>query len=116
MQTSLDELVHPGQIEGRVTDKHSKDPLPGVTVVAARSIVTPAPVSENTITGDDGRYAISGLPPGDYIVSIYYGDRQFEILHVAVQTHRTSVVDWAFDQTAPAEQENRSRWTPVMRP
>ena len=55
-----------GAIEGRVTDRATKDPLPGVTVIAT-GIGEP----QTAITDGDGAYKISDLLPGSYDVTFY---------------------------------------------
>jgi len=58
--------VTTGAIEGRVTDRMTKDPLAGVTVIAT-GIGEP----QTAITDGDGAYKITDLLPGAYDVTFY---------------------------------------------
>jgi outer membrane receptor protein involved in Fe transport len=66
-----------GAIQGVVTD--GKDPLGGVTVI----VTSPGSAPQDAITDEDGSYKITGLVPGTYRVSFYFGDSSVE--HDAVQ-------------------------------
>jgi len=59
-----------GAIHGIVCDKVSGEPLVGATVVATSPALTGEQV---TITDERGRFAIPGLPPGAYTITLYYG-------------------------------------------
>jgi TonB-dependent starch-binding outer membrane protein SusC len=59
-------------VSGMVTDK-SGAPLPGVTVVVKGTTI-------GTITGSDGRYLISNIPPGAALVFSFVGMRTQEII------------------------------------
>ncbi len=65
--TAHAQSVTTGAIEGRITDKISKEPLPGVTVIASGA--TPEP--QTAITDGDGVYKITELLPGEYQVVFY---------------------------------------------
>ena len=60
-------LAQEGAIAGRVVDTDG-EPLPGATVELRRGPASPEPRLE--VTDLEGRYRISGLPPGTYSVLI----------------------------------------------
>jgi len=51
-----------GAIQGQVKDKKTKEPLPGVTVIATSPALAQ---TQTAITDDKGYYKIDDLPPGD---------------------------------------------------
>lgn len=59
-------------LSGRVTDAVTRDPLVGATVRAARVGDPPDRVAAGAITGRDGGYRFSSLPPGRYRVTATY--------------------------------------------
>jgi iron complex outermembrane receptor protein len=73
-----------GQLSGRVTG-NSDRPVSGVTVV-----INEAAVAE--ITDDNGRYVLTGLPPGSYTVSFSLGDNSQEA-QVTIEAGRTAKLD-----------------------
>ena len=79
-----------GSIEGTVTDPNGAA-IKGATVTAT----SPNLISAKTATtGDDGRYQIPALPPGNYKVSINAGGfAKFESGDVGVNLGRTSTAD-----------------------
>src|SRR5688572_4889257 len=52
-----------GAIAGRVVEAKSKEPMPGVSVTARGTI------EQTAFTDEDGRYKITELPPGEYVVA-----------------------------------------------
>ncbi|MBE7448441.1 MAG: TonB-dependent receptor [Kofleriaceae bacterium] len=58
-----------GAIRGVVTDAASGEPLYGVTIV-----VTAGGVTDTVISEDDGSYRASGLPPGEALVTFFFGN------------------------------------------
>ena len=79
-----------GSLEGLVTDPNGAA-IKGATVTAT----SPNMISAKTATtGDDGRYQIPALPPGNYKVSINAGGfAKFESGDVGVNLGRTSTAD-----------------------
>jgi hypothetical protein len=68
-------------IEGIVTDGKTKRPLAGVTV----TVIDPASEGERTeLTDASGRYRITDLKPGRYLVRFYFSDVSIERPDVAV--------------------------------
>ena len=78
-----------GVIRGRVTDAQAGMGLAGVTVVATSPAM---PAAQTAITDETGTYAISGLPPGSYLVSYYYLDATVERNGIAVGVNRATPV------------------------
>src|SRR5437016_2679291 len=88
--SSMAQTITTGSIEGLVTDPNGAA-VKGATVTAT----SPNLISAKTAnTGDDGRYQILALPPGNYKVSINAGGfAKFESGVVAVNLGRTSTAD-----------------------
>ncbi|KAB2907387.1 MAG: TonB-dependent receptor plug domain-containing protein [Kofleriaceae bacterium] len=76
-----------GSIQGVVTDTSTGDALAGVTIV-----VTSGQVSQTAITEDDGSYRITGLMPGDYLVTFFFGDTTIERKNINVGVDKTTPV------------------------
>ena len=87
-----------GQILGEVTDAMDGAPLSGATVILKREATHTIVVGQ---TRADGRFAMSGLEPGDYALLIVLGDaseRQESVPVVAGQvTHVSSQMTLAPD-------------------
>src|SRR5438128_1748494 len=79
-----------GSIEGMVTDPNGAA-VKGATVTATSpNLIT----AKTATTGDDGRYQILALPPGNYKVAINAGGfAKFESAELAVNLGRTSTAD-----------------------
>src|SRR5262245_55386126 len=82
-------------IEGRVIDTATGQVLAGVTVVASGS------VAQTAITEDDGTYVMTGLAPGEYLVTFFFGELTIE-RRVIVGERRGVRVDQRIDTAAPA--------------
>lgn len=72
-------LPRTSAIEGRLTDEYG-DPVEGVTIrplrirfVSGRRRLVDVPSSGSSRTDDLGRYRVSGLQPGSYVVAAYVG-------------------------------------------
>jgi outer membrane receptor protein involved in Fe transport len=76
-----------GSIQGVVTDSASGEALAGVTVV-----VTSGQASQTAITEENGSYKITGLRPGDYLVTFFFGDTTIERKGVNVGVDKTTPV------------------------
>ena len=82
-----------GAIEGTVTDQASGKRLAGVTV----TVTSPALQGEQTeFTDETGHYIITELPPGEYMVRFYFGDKNVERPGVNLQADKTLAVNVAF--------------------
>ena len=76
-----------GAIQGRVTDTIAGDALSGVTVA-----VTGPSGSSTAITEDDGSYRVTGLAPGDYQMTFYFGDVTVARSGIRVGVNKTTPV------------------------
>ena len=65
--TAFGQSMTTGAVEGRVTDKGTKEPLVGVTVIATGA----SPEPQDALTDGDGIYKITDLLPGDYSITFY---------------------------------------------
>lgn len=90
--TQLDFAKLPGfTISGRVT--RGADGFPGVRV----SVGSDREWFGSATTDDDGRYAVRGIPPGEYIVSIEHGAKLDMIGYRAEQATRVADRDVSLD-------------------
>jgi hypothetical protein len=88
-----------GAVRGRIVDKQSKDPVVGATVV----VTGPALQGQQAqITDDAGSYEITNLPPGTYLITVYYADVTFSRPGVAVAVGKVPFVVVAVDTSVPA--------------
>lgn len=81
-----------GRIEGQVSRADGRG-VGGVTVVVSE-------LSLSAITGADGAFAFSGVPPGTYTVSFALGDRADGMSGVVVEAGKTARADKTVDWTA----------------
>lgn len=92
-----------GSITGTVTDKSSGAPQPGAIVEASRGAGT---VAGSAVSGDNGTYRITGLPPGSYSVTArYIGFKATSLGNVTVTGGGTVTVDLAIDPVVLTLQE-----------
>jgi hypothetical protein len=80
--SAQDAATTTGMVRGVVRDQSSGEPLIGATVVAT------SPALQGTqaaISDDRGEYRLPGLPPGDYVLTGYYGDAQVARPSVRIQ-------------------------------
>ena len=97
---ALPAAAQSGTISGRVTDRASGLGVAAATVEAS---IPPAIRGRTTITADDGRYSLGGLPAGTYVVVVRrLGQHLQRAENVAVRAGETSNVDIA---TSPVARE-----------
>jgi outer membrane receptor protein involved in Fe transport len=82
-----------GTILGRVTDKQTREPIIGTTVVLE-------PVRKSTTTGTDGQYRFTHLAPGNYTVRARYIGYKSLVTSVAVSADQEVTVDFALERSA----------------
>ncbi|HUH01820.1 MAG TPA: carboxypeptidase regulatory-like domain-containing protein [Kofleriaceae bacterium] len=69
-------------------------PLPGVTVVATSPALQG---SQAEITDSNGRYMITNLPPGTYLLWFYYSSAKVQVKDVEVRLGQAKVVNQSID-------------------
>ncbi|HVK89289.1 MAG TPA: TonB-dependent receptor [Kofleriaceae bacterium] len=83
-----------GSLRGVIRDKANGETAAGATVVAT----SPALQGEQVvITEADGQYFITSLPPGLYVLTVYYNDATFTRGNVLVQLGKEAVVNISID-------------------
>jgi len=88
-----------GKIAGRVVDKDTKEPLPGVNIVIEGTLMGAA-------TDEKGYYVILNVPVGTYSVRAQYiGYQTVTISNVRVHVNRTTEVNFQLQQTVIEGQE-----------
>ncbi len=89
-----------GGLRGIIRDKATGEPAIGATVVAT----SPALQGEQVaITEADGQYFITSLPPGIYVLTVYYSDATFSRSNVFIQVGKEAVVNVTVDTSASAD-------------
>ena len=79
----------PGRIEGRIS-RENGEAVGGVSIVLNETTAT-------AITGSDGRFAFSGVPPGRYSLTIALGENLMSIPDVDVAGGITTLVERTVD-------------------
>ncbi len=86
-----------GSLRGVVRDKSTGEPAVGATLVAT----SPSLLGEQVaISEDNGQYFLTSLPPGLYVLTVYYADAQFSRGNVLVQVGKEAVVNMAVESAA----------------
>lgn len=88
-----------GAVRGRVLDKKTKEPVIGATVVATGPALQG---QQAEITDESGNYEIQNLPPGQYVLTVYYNDAQFSRPNVIVELGKQAFVQVAIDTSTAA--------------
>jgi outer membrane receptor protein involved in Fe transport len=107
---ALAQSLTTGAVQGVVTDAANGEPLVAVTVVATSPALQGNQVA---ITDDSGRYKITNLPPGRYLITCYYSEltvqRTLDVSvnkttpgYVAVDTSKAVGEVIVIDSRAPA--------------
>ena len=83
-----------GSLRGVVRDKGTGEPAVGATLVAT----SPSLLGEQVAVSEDGgQYFLTSLPPGLYVITVYYADQQFSRGNVLIQVGKEAVVNMAVD-------------------
>jgi len=101
-----------GVVRGVIVDKATKDAVIGATV----SISGPALQGQQAeITDDNGGFTIASLPPGNYVLTVFYGTQQFSRPNVLIEVGKQAFVrvpiDTSIQTTEVIELEGR---TPIV--
>ncbi|MEZ4365901.1 MAG: TonB-dependent receptor [Kofleriaceae bacterium] len=91
-----------GAVKGQVKDQDGA-PLAGVVVTAASPSLQG---TQSAFTEDNGTYLLTGLPPGDYVISFFYGESQINKSGVNVGVAKTTSVFQTINTEAAAETIN----------
>ena len=86
-----------GQLRGVIRDKATGSAAVGATVVATSPSLQGEQVA---ITEDGGQYFITSLPPGLYVLTVYYADSTFSRGNVLIQVGKEAVVNVTVDSGA----------------
>ncbi|HEY1556243.1 MAG TPA: carboxypeptidase regulatory-like domain-containing protein [Kofleriaceae bacterium] len=104
-----------GAIQGVITDKTSGEKLAGATV----TVTSPAlgGQAQSQLTDENGFYKVNDLPPGIYLVTVFYGDVHIDVKEVPVGVGKVTPVYQAVDQTKMGgEQITITRPPPTIDP
>ena len=90
----------PANLRGTVTDPSGAN-VPGASV----TVTGPGGLARVVTTGNDGGYAISGLPPGTYTIRISApGFSLFESMQIELVATRTTIADAKLTITAEKQE------------
>jgi outer membrane receptor protein involved in Fe transport len=96
--TAFGQSMTTGAVEGRVTDKATKEPLVGVTVIATGA----SPEPQSALTDGDGIYKITDLLPGNYSVTFYVDQLVVTRKNIRVSANDQVTVNQALALTGAA--------------
>jgi outer membrane receptor protein involved in Fe transport len=88
-----------GAVRGRIVDKATKEPVIGATVVATGPALQG---QQAEITDESGNYDIQNLPPGSYVLTVYYNDAQFSRPNVVIELGKQAFVQVSIDTSTAA--------------
>ncbi len=83
-----------GAVRGRIVDKASKEAVIGATVV----VQGPALQGQQAeITDENGSFNIANLPPGVYVLTVFYNEAQFSRPNVVIELGKQAFVSVPID-------------------
>lgn len=85
-----------GALRGVIRDGATGKPLPGATVVVSSPAMQGEQVS---ITEDNGAYNATNLPPGIYLITVFYNDAEFSRKDIEIQVGKLALVNIPIDTT-----------------
>lgn len=85
-------------IQGRVVDARTGDPAIGVRVIAGRELLGNMPMAW---TGLDGKYELTGLPPGNNVISFQHGEYATAIVEKNLATGKSETLDMKLEAGRP---------------
>jgi hypothetical protein len=87
-----------GSLRGVVRDNATNDGVVGATIVAT----SPALQGEHVVISEEnGHYYITALPPGMYLLTVYYSDAVYTRSNVVIQVGKDVVVNLSVDSGTP---------------
>jgi len=87
-----------GNLRGVVRDKATGEGVVGATIVAT----SPALIGEQvTITEENGQYYVTSLPPGMYMLTVYYANDTYSRGNILIQVGKDAVVNLTVDSGTP---------------
>ncbi|MBK9071041.1 MAG: TonB-dependent receptor [Myxococcales bacterium] len=85
-----------GALRGVIRDGANGKPLAGATVVISSTALQG---DSYHITEDNGAYIGDNLPPGIYLVTVYYNEAEFSRTGIEVQVGKLAIVNFRIDTT-----------------
>lgn len=83
-----------GAVRGRIVDKATKEAVIGATVV----VQGPALQGQQAeITDENGSFTIANLPPGIYVMTVFYNEAQFSRPNVLIELGKQAFVSVPID-------------------
>lgn len=79
-----------GAVKGIILDDDTGNPVAGATVVVSGENLQG---TQAEITDSSGTYYIANLPPGNYLITVYYANVQFERPDVVIRLGKTAQVN-----------------------
>ena len=90
-----------GAVRGRIVDKNSKDAVIGATV----SVTGPSLQGQQSeITDENGSFNITNLPPGTYVLTVYWGEAKFNRPNVVIEVGKQAFVSVPIDTEIKASE------------
>ncbi|NNJ55138.1 MAG: TonB-dependent receptor, partial [Bacteroidia bacterium] len=85
-----------GKIQGKVTDKNTKDPIAYATIMLEKDGIRKG----GAYTDDNGKYAINALDPGTYKITVKYLDYSDKVItDIVVSSNSTKFLNIEMGQT-----------------
>ena len=85
-----------GVVRGAIVDKATKEPVIGATVSVTGSALQG---QQAEITDENGEFTLSNLPPGTYVLTVFYNNAQFSRPNVLIELGKQSYVKVPIDTT-----------------
>ncbi len=83
-----------GAVRGRIVDKSSKEAVIGATVVVSGPALQG---QQAEITDENGGFTITNLPPGIYLMTVFYNEAQFTRPNVLIELGKQAFVSVPID-------------------
>ncbi len=93
-QVSVAQSSTTGAVRGRIVDKATKEAVIGATVVVSGPALQG---QQAEITDESGGFTITNLPPGVYVMTVFFNDSQFSRPNVLVEVGKQAFVSVPID-------------------